>query len=494
MTTASRSSSANSSSAVASSRASVPRASSRRRSGSRSATAAISQAPLARKPSAWRWPGQPPPTMPTLSFAFDHVRSLPRRAQTGEASSVRLRKFSALITAVLADPIAIARQARAFRDDPIAQGEAHEQGADRLPLLLVRSRDAGGRQTDVDADRRTDADRHRLRRLCGHHRTLGHAEQLVLHGRLVRHHAAAIDVAAARQRADPRAHQAAGQRFGDRERQAARAQQVEHHRFHGLVVDPEHEVAEDRPQAGFLLRQDRIGHGLVGGLGGDPHLDALDAARQKGDRRIAQKVELEDPVGQHLGEARFGLAPGAQHAAGDHGADAGAPLQVRQHGAAQHLLHLVRHARHGVDHLGADRADQARCRARHLRDRPGAFRHVRLAQVVLGHVAAARGEQGADALGDLGVADQAHAHHRGNRLARDVVLGRAQAAAQDHRVGALERQADAVDDPLQVVADLGLEMRIDAGQAPAGRRSRTSSYRRSDRAAARCRWPPPRSA
>jgi hypothetical protein len=89
---------------------------------------------------------------------------------------------------------------------------------------------------------------------------------------------------------------------------------------------------------------------------------------------------------------------------------------------------------------------------------------IRLAQVVQRHLPPARGEQGADPLGDLGPAHQRHAHDLGDCFARDVVLGRSESAAQDHRIAALECLADAGDDAPEVVADFGLEMRIDAGQ------------------------------
>ena len=158
------------------------------------------------------------------------------------------------------------------------------------------------------------------------------------------------------------------------------------------------------------------------------------------------------------------MAPGAQHAALDHRADARPPLQIGDHGRADHGPHLVRHAGHRVDHLLADRADQAGRRAGHLRDRHGTVRDVRLTQVVGRHLPAARGEQRADPLGHLGAADQGHAHHLGDRLAGDVVLGRPEPAAQDHRVAALQREADAGDDAREIVADLGLEVRIDAGE------------------------------
>ncbi len=68
-------------------------------------------------------------------------------------------------------------------------------------------------------------------------------------------------------------------------------------------------------------------------------------------------------------------------------------------------------------------------------------------------------------LDDLGAPDQRRTHHFGDRLARDVVLGRAEATAEDRGIAPLECQPDAGDDPPEIVADLGLEMRIDPGQS-----------------------------
>ena len=62
------------------------------------------------------------------------------------------------------------------------------------------------------------------------------------------------------------------------------------------------------------------------------------------------------------------------------------------------------------------------------------------------------------------VADERHAHDLGDRLARDVVLRRAEPAATI--TASLRSRADLqrLDDAVEVVADLGLEVRVDAGQ------------------------------
>ena len=73
-------------------------------------------------------------------------------------------------------------------------------------------------------------------------------------------------------------------------------------------------------------------------------------------------------------------------------------------------------------------------------------------------------EHVADLGGDRLVPPHLHAHDAGDDVAGDVVLGRAEAAAADHGIAALQRLADAALDAAEVVADLDLEMRVDAGQ------------------------------
>ena len=67
-----------------------------------------------------------------------------------------------------------------------------------------------------------------------------------------------------------------------------------------------------------------------------------------------------------------------------------------------------------------------------------------------------------DHVGDGVVLDQLDTHHRGDRLAGQVVVGRAEAAAHDHGVGVGQRAAQHRLDATQVVADLHLQQRVDA--------------------------------
>ena len=70
----------------------------------------------------------------------------------------------------------------------------------------------------------------------------------------------------------------------------------------------------------------------------------------------------------------------------------------------------------------------------------------------------------ADLVGDRLVAPHLDAHDAGDDVAGDVVLGGAQPAAADDGVAALQALADAGLDAREVVADLDLEVGVDAGQ------------------------------
>jgi hypothetical protein len=87
-----------------------------------------------------------------------------------------------------------------------------------------------------------------------------------------------------------------------------------------------------------------------------------------------------------------------------------------------------------------------------------------LAQVVGRHAPAAGREPLEDALGRVVVADERNAHDRGDGIAGDVVLRRAQATAHDHRVGPRERQLEGGHDPLEVVAHHLPVRAVDAGE------------------------------
>ena len=104
--------------------------------------------------------------------------------------------------------------------------------------------------------------------------------------------------------------------------------------------------------------------------------------------------------------------------------------------------------------MTATRLDPIAGRGAHgIRDDDGTLRQQRLLQVVLGHVAAERREQLADAVGGVAVLDERHAEHACDRLVGQVVGGRPDAARRDDDVGQLERPLPCPGEAVGVVAD-----------------------------------------
>ena len=99
--------------------------------------------------------------------------------------------------------------------------------------------------------------------------------------------------------------------------------------------------------------------------------------------------------------------------------------------------------------------------AARLGDDRGAVGDLCLAQVVVRHAPAAAGEHLADDLGHAVVVMQRHTHHAGDRVAGEVVVGGAEPAADDHRVGIDEHPGEHSLNASEVVADLHLQQRVD---------------------------------
>ena len=131
-------------------------------------------------------------------------------------------------------------------------------------------------------------------------------------------------------------------------------------------------LADHQPNLGIPLVEQRFGFGLRRRLRGESNLQTLPTAGEERQRRIAGLVESADQRIEALVEPALALAPRAQRAADDHAGVARSTTQVGQHGALDHLLHLVRHTGHRVDDLvdavDRDGTDQARRRAASLRD------------------------------------------------------------------------------------------------------------------------------
>jgi hypothetical protein len=350
------------------------------------------------------------------------------------------------------------------RLDPVVEGQTEEDRAHGLAVLLGRAGNARDGNADIGAQHLARALGHRDRRLLGDHRPAGHAQEVELHLGVVGNDGAAEEPAGTCHRCQPGAHEAAGERLRDTERQLVGIQQHGDRVLHALVVGTEDERAQQRAQLVLLGLQEVSGGGLIGALGRDADLDALDAAGQEGDRGVAEGIEGGHPRSHHLRQRRLRRSPGAQGATEDDGGLSRSPLQVGEHRRAHHRLHLVGNAGYGVDHLVTDRADEAGCGAEGVRDEVGSLRPIGLALVRHRHVSAAAAEHGADLLDDRGVAHEADVHHLGDGLARDVVLRGPEATAHDDRVAARQRAADGEHHARLVVAHLGLEVGVDPGQ------------------------------
>ena len=96
------------------------------------------------------------------------------------------------------------------------------------------------------------------------------------------------------ERAHARRQQAAGQRLGGGRGHRPLAQLLQDDGLHRLLVDAEHQVAEQAAQQGLLAVEQALSSRLVVALGDDAHLDAVDAAGLEGDGGVAELVELLD--------------------------------------------------------------------------------------------------------------------------------------------------------------------------------------------------------
>ena len=83
---------------------------------------------------------------------------------------------------------------------------------------------------------------------------------------------------------------------------------------------------------------------------GQADLQPVPTAGEERQRDVAVVVEAGDDVVEAGVEPALGLPPHLEDARGDHRRLAGTGEEVGEHGAFDHLLHLVGHPRDGVDH------------------------------------------------------------------------------------------------------------------------------------------------
>ena len=247
------------------------------------------------------------------------------------------------------------------------------------------------------------------------------------------------DVARARHVDDPRADEAAGERLRDAERPAA-ARAAARALRDSIVSSSTPNTRSPRiaPQLLLLGLDQRARLGLGRALRGDAHDEALDPAGEERDRRVA----VASSASSRCATISASADSDVPHVFSDRDTIVDAsPRASRRSGitcSRDHLLHLVRHARHRVDDLAvADRAAPD----------PGAVpigfgiasppSGMSAWRRLFAGMSRSRGaEHRRDLLGELHAAHERHAHQLGDRVACQVVLGRAEPAADEHRVGA----------------------------------------------------------
>ena len=99
-----------------------------------------------------------------------------------------------------------------------------------------------------------------------------------------------------------------------------------------------------------------------------------------------------------------------------------------------------------------------------------ALDHLRLTAVDVGHLQTAPREPRGDVLDQLPLLDQGPPDDGGDRVARQVVVGRTQAAGHHDQVHARQRLPHQVGDQLPIVADHGFRAQLDADRRTAVRR------------------------
>ena len=205
---------------------------------------------------------------------------------------------------------------------------------------------------------------------------------------------------------------------------------------------------------------------------------------------LPRAIERSDAPAEQLGQAGLALAPRAQHPAADDGGGPRPAAQVGQDGTRRRSAAArgERRARRRatLSPIGQMSPGAVPGWGSWIAVRPG--RHLGLAQVVRRHPPAPAVEHGRDPFGDLVVELQLDTHDPGDHVAGDVVLGRAQPAAHDDRVGAVQRRCAGPASMRSWLSPTVVgEVMVDAGQGQLLTDPRRSWCRRSGRAAARSR-------
>ena len=326
----------------------------------------------------------------------------------------------------------------AFRGAEVHVDQPHRL----LGVAAFRAGDAGDGQADGGAGQPARPGGHLGRRRLGNgavplQRLLAHAQQAALDAVGIGDHPAQEDLRAAGDRGDQVAQPAAGAALGDGQGEAALPEHGHDHLGQADIPFGEDEILQALAHlfGQFVGQAPRL---LVGVLGApqEVQLDHAGRGQDGGDRVAVPAVDVgAASVGLRFADAGQLEGPGVYVIVGRRGDEllegvlehrqqlVGRPGQ-QQHLAAAGVAELPRGGPHPV--------------GQHL----GALDDERLAGIDLGHGHAAAAEALPQFGDDLLAEDQFFFQRRRHRLAGDVVLGGAQAAAEHDQLGALARLPD----------------------------------------------------
>ena len=178
----------------------------------------------------------------------------------------------------------------------------------------VRTRNAGERKGDIGAQHALGPHGHRNCSAFRDHRSLGNPKYVELHRACIRHDRSAQHGARSWHIGQATRYESAGYRFGQPQGEAPFGQQVEYDGFHRVGIQPKYDSANVVAhhlfplvqQGNCVLRRVRFG--------GEPHFYAFPPTCKKGQRRVAQRLELLDDALQPFVQPTFTFAPCANRA------------------------------------------------------------------------------------------------------------------------------------------------------------------------------------
>ena len=255
--------------------------------------------------------------------------------------------------------------------------------------------------------------------------------------------------------AQPAGHLALGDAVGQGQSHAPLGQQPGHHLLQTLGALAVNHVAQARPQLRLHRRDEAVGRCLVGRFGGDAHVHLAGVSGQANGGVAA---------GHQIADEGIDLALADDAGAQDLGLDdprlPHALLEIGDHPLGHEIFQLARDAGQADDSAAGFLYDEGGGGAHRVFDGHGALRDVRLASVVLGHLAAKASKAGRDLVQQVLAEDQRAAGGVGHCFAGDVVHGGSQPARDEHDIGAVQGDGEHGDHALAVVADGALVMQV----------------------------------